>query len=137
MEKTILAAWDERNHRVHAWLKGLKCRQITAFDLFRGTIKALFDAEDYGVPDPTRITEIDHGDYQGTILFVVAETGYQPSTYWSSAWSYGSCSGCDTILAILGYDHVDTLTPEQVEQFWTVCLHMMQGMRRISGYGLE
>jgi hypothetical protein len=51
--------------------------------------------EDDWCPDPERITVIDHGDYQGTQLFVVAAKGYQPSRHWAVYYSYGSCSGCD------------------------------------------
>src|SRR4051812_7766665 len=50
-------------------------------------------------PDPERITRIDHGDYQGTTVWVIAETGYQPSTYYVTKNYYGSCSGCDTLQA--------------------------------------
>jgi hypothetical protein len=54
--------------------------------------------KEYGTvpkPDPNRIILIDHGDYQGTLLFVIGQTGYQPSTYLSVYIGYGSCSGCD------------------------------------------
>ena len=91
---------------------------------------------EYGEPDPKRIHTIDDGDYQGTLLFVIGAEGYQPSTYWSTAVSYGSCSGCDTLQAISGYSG-EPPTPEQVEQYMTLCLHLVQGMRQIAGYDLD
>jgi hypothetical protein len=82
------------------------------------------------VPDVERITVIDHGEYQGTRLYIVAAEGYQPSTYWSIFVNYGSCSGCDTFEAIKDYNY-DAPTPEQIGEYWTLMLHMVQSMREI------
>jgi hypothetical protein len=76
------------------------------------------------MPDPGRIHQIDDGDYQGTYVFVVAAQGYQPSTYWATKVSYGSCSGCDTIQAI--WDG------EGEEDYYTLALHMVQGLQKIA-----
>ena len=48
------------------------------------------------------ITEIDNGDYQGTLLYVIPFTNYQPSAYEHliTFIDYGSCSACDTLLGI-------------------------------------
>jgi hypothetical protein len=64
-------------------------------------VRTLVSEDDYDSPDPARITTIDHGDYQGTLLFIVGAQGYQPSTYWAIPVSYGSCSGCDTLQAMI------------------------------------
>lgn len=55
-------------------------------------------------PHPERIHQIDDGDYQGTLIFVIGAGGYQPSRYWYVKVGYGSCSGCDTLQAIRGYE---------------------------------
>lgn len=78
-----------------------------------------------GAPDLTRIHEIDDGDYQGTLLFVVAAQGYQPSTYWATKVSYGSCSGCDTLEAIWDMG-------EGAGDYYTLALHMIQGLQEIT-----
>lgn len=83
----------------------------------------------YDSPDPKRISQIDHGDYQGTLLFVIGATGYQPSTYYYAKASYGSCSGCDTLQSIRGYSD-EPPTPEQVQEYMTLALHILQGLRR-------
>jgi len=80
--------------------------------------------------DHTRIHEIDDGDYQGTLLYVIAKTGYQPSTYWATKVDYGSCSGCDTLQGIADYSG-DPPTPEQISQYMTLALHIVQGLREI------
>lgn len=80
------------------------------------------------LPDHRRIEEIDHGDYQGTVVYVIGETGYQPGTYWYVHISYGSCSVCDTLQGIRGYDDSPP-TDEQVSQYMTLALHIVQRMK--------
>ena len=74
-----------------------------------------WDSEDF--------TTIDDGDYQGTLLFVIPERCYQPNAgnYLMTYVEYGSCSCCDTMLAILGSDTM-------VEDLMTLALHMIQHM---------
>jgi hypothetical protein len=93
-------------------------------------VTLLNDADEYRSPDPERITVIDHGHYQGTRLFIIGETGYQPSLYWAICVSYGSCSVCDTFEGIRGYsDKLPTET--QAEDYYTLMLHMVQSMKEI------
>ncbi len=80
--------------------------------------------------DPERIHEIDDGDYQGTLVFVIGATGYQPSTYWYVKVGYGSCSGCDTLQDIRNYDS-EPPTPKQVEDYMTLALHIAQGIKKM------
>lgn len=103
-------------------------------DLVTRLVKLLRDEDEYSSPDPDRITVIDHGDYQGTRLFVIGATGYQPSTYWSIFVSYGSCSGCDTFEAIGGYSGYseDPVTDTEANEYWTLMLHMVQSMRALN-----
>lgn len=51
----------------------------------------------------TGITEIDDGDYQGTLLFLIPFNSYQPSEYeyLMTYIGYGSCTVCDTLQRIL------------------------------------
>lgn len=85
------------------------------------------DNFDYGeAPDPTRIHKIDDGDYQGTLLFVVAASGYQPDTYWTTRVYYGSCSGCDALEGAWGYGD-----DQNWEGLYNIALHMMQRLRLV------
>ena len=89
--------------------------------------------KDYGSnPDPERVTQVDDGDYQGTLLFTIGDDSYQPSKYWAIKIAYGSCSGCDTLMGIneLGGDD-DTPNPQQVDDYYTLCLHVVQGLKEI------
>lgn len=110
-------------------IKEFSERFIASKDLIRakfakerpGTYRAVLDVilnhitvdayEPFAI-DPQRVHEIDDGDYQGTILFVIAEKGYQPSQYYAVYVGYGSCSGCDTLQSIVGWH--GEITEEEV-----------------------
>lgn len=96
----------------------------------KSVISVISNSDACNQPDPERIHSIDDGHYQGTLVFVIAETGYQPSTYWYVKVDYGSCSGCDTLQAISGYSSKPP-TPEQVKDYMTLALHIVQGIKRM------
>lgn len=77
----------------------------------------------YPLPDKDRIHVIDDGEYQGTLLFIIPEEGYQPHSYYFVKISYGSCSGCDTLQAIM-YDSL-----EKVNDIMTLSLHIVQSLK--------
>lgn len=97
------------------------------------TIRLITDKEEYGIfnPSPNRIHQIDDGDYQGTLLFVIAAKGYQPSKYWYVKVNYGSCSGCDTLQSIRMYGD-EKPTPEQIKDYLTLALHIVEGLKEMN-----
>jgi len=99
--------------------------------IVKAVVRVIGDDE-YGNPDPERIHQIDDGDYQGTLVFIIAEMGYQPCTYWSVMVGYGSCSGCDTLQSISGYSD-DKPSPEQVKDYMTLALHIVQAIHVLGG----
>lgn len=86
--------------------------------------------DSYESPDPDLVHEIDDGDYQGTLVYVIASQGYQPEKYWVVKVSYGSCSGCDTLEAIRDYSD-DVPDEQQVKDYMTLCLHIIQNMKEV------
>jgi hypothetical protein len=133
---------------------------VKRFDARRGEVQAAFQAkhpDNYGdvvkivvnalrdngrfddseSPDPGRITEIDHGDYQGTLLYVVAAKGYQPDRYWYVKVAYGSCSSCDTLQGIRTGLFDDPPTDGEVEQYMALAVHVLQGLKKMADYGEE
>lgn len=99
-------------------------------------VKVLHDEEDYECPDFTRITEIDHGDYQGTVLYVIAASNYQPSRFWTTRVYYGSCSGCDILEGIRASNYYeDTPTPKQVEDYLGLALNIVQRLKEVGDEG--
>ena len=99
-------------------------------DIVRAVVEAIGDDEDYSSPDPNRIHEIDDGDYQGILVYVIGARGYQPSKYWAVLVDYGTCSQCDTLEGIR--DSCKTPpTPEQVGDYMTLALHIVQALKLI------
>lgn len=72
--------------------------------------------------DEKRITEINDGEYQGTLIYIIPKDTYQPSeyNYLMSYVGYGSCSGCDTLMAIQ-YDMGEHPNEQQLEDLMSLC----------------
>lgn len=79
--------------------------------------------------DPERITTIDYGDHQGTILYIITTKEYQPNKFWYVRVSYGSCSACDTLQAIREPNYKNPPIAEQVEGYMNLALHVVQEIR--------
>ena len=99
-------------------------------EIVKNVITAISDEDTYDDPDPERIHQIDDGDWQGTLVYVIAAKDYQPSDYWYVRVSYGSCSGCDTLERIKDYSD-DTVTVDQLSQYMTLALHIVQGLKKM------
>ncbi len=82
--------------------------------------------------DLKHITVVDNGDYQGTQLFLIPQTRYQPAEYeyLMTYVGYGSCSGCDTLLAIQNYEYGKPLTERQLKDFMALCKDLVTNMIR-------
>lgn len=86
--------------------------------------------DSYESPDPDLVHEIDDGNYQGTLVYVIASQGWQPEKYWAVKISYGSCSGCDTLESIRDYSD-EFPDEQQVKDYMTLCMHIIQNMKEI------
>lgn len=129
MIREFVDAWDSRKQEVR---EKFELKHPDSYeDVVRTVVGILGDSEAYGSPDPERITSIDHGHYQGTLLFVIGANGYQPDDYWYVKVNYGSCSGCDTLQAIYDYSS-DPPTDKQVDEYMTLALHIVQGLKSMN-----
>ena len=75
------------------------------------------------------IKEIDDGDYQGTLLYLIPEDTYQPdsSEYLMTFVEYGSCSGCDTLQAIQCF--LDTRSRDKsIDDLMNLCKDLICNM---------
>ena len=100
--------------------------------LVRLVVTLLSDTEDQGDKmNPDIIHVINDGDYQGTLLFVIPAETYQPHIYWYVKVYYGSCSGCDTLQAIHEYDLDIPPNDIQINDYMTLALHIVQGLKRM------
>ena len=81
------------------------------------------------------MTVIDDGHYQGTQLFIIPLNAYQPdeTQYIITHNYYGSCSGCDTLQAISGYDYEKFPDEEQIDGYMQLALHLLQRCKWLYG----
>jgi len=86
---------------------------------------------DWDIPDPERIHEIDDGDYQGTLVYIIGAKEYQPENYWYVKIFYGSCSGCDTLQRIQDCGDGIKPTKKQLNMYMTLALRIIQGMHKM------
>ena len=126
MIKEFVTLWDKNKENLRTVFE--KKHPDDYEDIVKGVISILNDGDSYRKPDPNRIHRIDDGEYQGTLVFVIGATGYQPSEYWYVKVRYGSCSGCDTLESIKNYTD-RTPTKDQVDSYMTLALHIVQGLK--------
>lgn len=133
MIKFCLQKWEENKQLLEEELRTrTDLNDCCYLDLVKLVVKYIFNGgrdvegfcDDY---DPNHITEIDNGDYQGTLLFLIPTMTYQPceSEYLMTYVGYGSCSGCDTLQAIQDWSE-KVLTDKQVKDFMNLCKDIVQ-----------
>lgn len=91
-------------------------------------IVEILTTDEYESIDPERIHQIDDGDYQGTLLFIIGAKGYQPEKYWYVKIAYGSCSGCDTLEAISCYSN-NAPIEDEIKDYNLLALHIVQNIK--------
>ena len=130
MIEAFTKAWDERKQEVEIAFQ--KKHPESYEEIVLEVVKILNETDDFTNPDPERITCIDYGDYQGSLLFIIAADNYQPSDYWFVQVGYGSCSGCDALADIRDYGD-EKPTEQQVKDYMTLALHILQGLKVLGG----
>lgn len=82
--------------------------------------------------DTKNITEIDNGDYQGTLLFLIPKNTYQPAEYeyLITFVNYGSCSGCDTLQHIQNWCVDKPLSKSQIKDFMSLAKDIVMNMKK-------
>ena len=134
MIKEFVEAWDKRKDNLREYIA---THWQTEYYEYKDLVKLLFDIViNPGIhPFATEeITEIDHGDYQGTLIYLLHEEGYQPGVeeYVYTSVGYGSCSGCDTLQWIRERGE-GIPNDKQTEDYMTLFLHLLQNCKRMEG----
>lgn len=133
MIKEFVKAWDANKTKLEEYFKTHKQQEYGSYEklvkmLFKIVINPYFE-EILGLEifDYEHTHVIDDGSYQGTQLFIIPLATYQPSLddYVITHQYYGSCSGCDTLLAIQDYN-IGIPTEEQAKDYMTLELHILQ-----------
>lgn len=129
MIKEFVEKWNKYNKDLEDYFRNTK--QVE-YNTYKEIVKLLFEKVinkdiDYGEYDTENILVIDDGDYQGTQIFILHRDTYQPSVeeYVYTNTYYGSCSGCDTLLAIQCWDD-EKPDEEQVKDYMNLALHLLQ-----------
>ena len=129
MNKEIINNWYLHKDELENYFRTTKQEK---YDSYEKLVKLIVK---YFLPDynSEKITVIDDGDYQGTQIFIIPENAYQPyiTEYLYTHTYYGSCSGCDTLLGISEYE-VGLPTEEQVKDYMTLCLHLIQKLKPLT-----
>lgn len=130
----LVKQWEENKHNLEDYFKTTKQDE---YDSYSTIVKKIFEL---CIPEATtysgwaldKMTVIDDGHCQGTQIFIIPTNTYQPSVedYVMTNTYYGSCSGCDTLQAISNYDY-DLPTEEQVKEYMTLALHLVQKLKRL------
>lgn len=127
--------WFERNHMVREAFEAELPNEY--LDIVTAVVTMLHDENVYKSIDPKRIHEINDGEYQGTLVYVIGSSQYQPDDYWYFKISYGSCSACDTLEGILSGNYGESEEEEQawktkaVDQLMMLALHIVQGLKKM------
>ena len=130
----FIKKWDKNKDKLENYFRTHNQEEYGSYSsILENIIKYVFnDGDDYTEFNYKDVEVIDYGDYQGTQILVFCKDTYQPDlgeTYYTHVY-YGSCSGCDTLLAIMNYDWDKKPTDEQVEDYMTLALHMVQHIKR-------
>ena len=111
MLKIIADKWAKNQNKLREELTKTNIEFLRYKDLVHLTFKIIYNDDEHAVWPPNinvnRITEIDDGNYQGTLLFLLPFDIYQPMEceYLMTYVGYGSCSGCDTLQHILSLNN--------------------------------
>jgi hypothetical protein len=132
MISSIIEQWENNKSKLENYFRTTDQYEYCGY---KQIVEKLFElcitnADEHCGFNIERMIVIDDGDYQGTKLFIIPKDTYQPSVddYITTHTYYGSCSGCDTLQSICGYDY-GLPTEEQVKLYMTLALHLVQKLR--------
>lgn len=132
MLKILAEQWCKNQNKLKKYLED-NYETLNSL-MYKDIVKIAFEhiyQDELEAIDYKHITEIDNGDYQGTLLFIIPFNTYQPNEYeyLMTYIGYGSCSSCDTLLSLqydYGYYGDDDKTKEdylkdKINGFMTLC----------------
>ena len=135
MLKYCYEKWNQNKDKLEEALRKTDISRVEYRDLLVLTVENILNDS---VPrwNAKGITEIDDGDYQGTLLYLIPEATYQPSeyNYLMTYIGYGSCSGCDLLQSIQPYSAEET-TDEDIAEFMALCKDFITNMIKPYNHG--
>jgi hypothetical protein len=139
MLKYCYEKWNKNKDKLEAALRKTDISRVEYRDLLVLTVKNILnDEDDYVGPtwSTKGITEINDGDYQGTLLYLIPEDTYQPSEYeyLMTYIGYGSCSCCDLLQSIQP-DSFEEIDDDDIAEFMALCKDFITNMIKPYNYG--
>lgn len=131
MIKEFVEKWDKYKENLENYFRNTRQEE---YQDYKDIVKALFEnvinkdeTDSWNKFNLKEMTLIDDGAYQGTQIFIIPLDVYQPNTsnYVVTNTYYGSCSGCDTLMAIQDYE-VGLPNEEQIKDYMELALHLLQ-----------
>lgn len=129
MIEKFVKIWDEHKQEVEEIYRAK--HPDSYIEIVENVVKLLNKHDMLYNKISTKIHCIDDGDYQGTLLFIIPKGTYQPYEYFYVRVGYGSCSGCDTLEGIRNHDYDKSPSEQQVKDYVTLSLHIIQGLKEI------
>lgn len=134
MLKFCVEQWNKNKDKLMEDIKNnyVEYNNSNYINLVKKVVDIIFNEgnNSYYQFDSKNITEIDNGDYQGTLLYMIPKKTYQPSEdeYLMTFVNYGSCSGCDTLQAIQTWNFGDeeVASNEFIDDMMALCLNLVQ-----------
>lgn len=134
MIKKFVEAWDKHKDELKEYIQTHEMREYALE--YKGLVYLLFEKVinpementfEFEAFDLDDMVALDHGNYQGTQVFILHKDTYQPDIddYVYTHVDYGSCSGCDTLLRITLYEE-GIPNENQVDDLMLLCLHLLQ-----------
>lgn len=129
MLKIMVTQWDKNKDDLRTILsRRTDLNELEYIDLVKLTFEVIYNnglnkgGYEDDILDIDKIHEIDDGDYQGTLLYLIPFETYQPSEmeYLMTYVGYGSCSGCDALQAIKMY-YEGPPSVRMVDDFMKLC----------------
>lgn len=137
MEDKIIKKWEENKGKLRYFFQNTEQRE---YDSYAKILEAI--CENILLYKEPNVLESSIGSYRGDSVFILTDKdqdnyydigqGYNFETLCDERFiittnSYGSCSGCDTLLSISRYD-TEFPSEEQVNEYMTLSLHLFQRM---------
>lgn len=141
MLKYCKEKWDRNKKQLEAaMVSNERLNSLWYDDFVRMVVEHILNpgCDDYERWDAKNITEIDNGDYQGTLLYLIPRDTYQPSEgeYLMTYAGYGSCSGCDAIHNIRSMSLYDEhVIANQIKCYMALCKDLVTNMIKPYNYG--
>lgn len=130
MLKYCLRKWDENKKKLEEeLLKDPLLNECEYKHIVEKVVEIILNTNEEYLWNTEGITEIDDGDYQGTLLFLIPRKTYQPCEYeyLMTYVGYGSCPGCDALQAIQDYGE-NSISEDQLKDFRALCKDVITNM---------